>query len=417
MTAAATKRGDPRPTPDLRRVVGLAVLAYVLLASYAIARPSIESLFLDDYGRDSLPWAWLGVAVAATLTVGVYSRYAARVELTRVFAACVVLSAAVLLVVLVAGAAGLPGATFALYLWKDVYVVVLIELFWSVANSIFPPREAKWIYGLFCVMGSLGGISANLAVGPIAAEIGSGNVPWLLFPVFGLCYLAVRSLPAVGIRSDDGDVKLDFAAALGVIRSSRYLGQLVVIIALVQVVITLVDYQFNGFVEAAYTDVDQRTAVLGKVYAAIDTAAIALQLATGVVITLLGVTGTLLGVPALLALFLVGFLVSPVLWIVAAAKIASKALDYSIFRAAKEMLYLPITHREKTQGKAVVDILTYRVAKGATSLLLLGLIAFDATGAVVTGDAIVLLVVWIVLTVGVARRYRDFAGSPEPDDS
>ncbi len=33
-----------------------------------------------------------------------------------------------------------------------------------------------------------------------------------------------------------------------------------------------------------------------------------------------------------------------------------KALDYSLFRAGKEMLYLPLSYGEKTRGKALVDI-------------------------------------------------------------
>ena len=52
-------------------------------------------------------------------------------------------------------------------------------------------------------------------------------------------------------------------------------------------------------------------------------------------------------------------------------KVASKSLDYSIFRAAKELLYLPLSQAEKTQGKALIDMLTYRVAKGGASVLLL----------------------------------------------
>jgi AAA family ATP:ADP antiporter len=61
---------------------------------------------------------------------------------------------------------------------------------------------------------------------------------------------------------------------------------------------------------------------------------------------------------------------------IAAAKVASKAMDYSLFRAAKEIMYIPLSHAERTQGKAFVDVMSYRMAKGATSLMLLGLIGF-----------------------------------------
>ena len=46
-------------------------------------------------------------------------------------------------------------------------------------------------------------------------------------------------------------------------------------------------------------------------------------------------------------------------------------MDYSLFRATKELLYLPLTHRERVEGKAVVDVLGYRIAKVAASAIVL----------------------------------------------
>ena len=37
-------------------------------------------------------------------------------------------------------------------------------------------------------------------------------------------------------------------------------------------------------------------------------------------------------------------------------KISSKTLDYSLLRGTKEILYIPLSRAEKTQGKGIIDI-------------------------------------------------------------
>jgi hypothetical protein len=83
------------------------------------------------------------------------------------------------------------------------------------------------------------------------------------------------------------------------------------LIAVVQVVVTLVDYQFNATMEAALRDVDARTAAIGRVYATIDAGSMVLQLATGPILRALGVRATLLAIPVLLAAAVSAFALSP----------------------------------------------------------------------------------------------------------
>ena len=107
-------------------------------------------------------------------------------SLLRAFVAAALLSGALLAALLLARSLRVPGASFALYVWKDVYVVVLIELFWSIVNVGTPFAQARWTYGLFCVAGSLGGAAGNLGTGVAAVRIGSAAAPWLVLP----CLLA-----------------------------------------------------------------------------------------------------------------------------------------------------------------------------------------------------------------------------------
>ena len=65
--------------------------------------------------------------------------------------------------------------------------------------------------------------------------------------------------------------------------------------------------KINIAIETHYTDTDARTAVIGQIYAAIDTASLVLQLATGPILRLLGVPLVLLLIPSLLGAAVAGY--------------------------------------------------------------------------------------------------------------
>jgi ATP/ADP translocase len=119
-------------------------------------------------------------------------------------------------------------------------------------------------------------------------------------------------------------------------------------------------------------------------------------------------------IPFVVCVTVAGFAVVPSFLAIAVAKVGGKCFDYSLFRAAKEMLYIPLSYAEKTQGKAVVDILTYRVAKGAASLLLMGIIALAATG-LVTWLNLLLVAGWLAVTYGIVNRYKTLTSEPESE--
>lgn len=424
-----------QPTPHAAsswtHVAQLCAMAFVLMLTYAIARPAAESLFLSTYGSKRLPYVWLAVAVAVVLVVGIYNRYVSQMGLLALKERVLLLISASLALLLMAHHNNLPGSTFALYIWKDVYIVVIIEMFWSYANSIFPIKTAKWTYGLFCVMGSLGGILGGRNVGALAKAWGTREVMWLLIPLFLILLVQCRiASKTIGELHPDQKEQTDLSSGLRVLFKSQYLGYLLALIIVIQIAVTLIDYQYNRILEVTYTTTSSRTYIIGQIYAAIDMASLVLQLMTGVILRYIGVPLTLLGIPLLLGVAVGSFLAWPTFLALAIAKITSKSTGYSLFRSAKEILYIPLTYEEKTQGKAVIDILSYRFAKGLASLLLMLILFFQliapseqllpsalfaeslttivalANSSLVTVCTSLLLAVWIWLTLLIVRRYR-----------
>jgi len=392
--------------PRRQVIVGLSVLAYFSMLSYALARPATESLFLAAHGKEGLPSVWLLIAALMVPLLIVYVRLVSSVGLLRLYLHTALWSALAFVALAAAVAAELPYVHYLLYSCKDIYIVVLIEVFYAFANAYFPIQRARWYYGLFGAIGAIGSISGNLAVGPLAKGLGAENVLWLLPPILlivaGVARYVARHRP---LQPPKVDAPARLGDAARVLRGSSYLVLVTALIAVTQLVITFVDFSFNGIMSEVFPDTDQRAGVIGQVYAGVAVATFAGHAITGPVLRLVSVPGTLLAIPLLLTAGLGLFVMVPGLATVVLVKIASKGFDYTLFRSAKEILYIPLSYAEKTQGKFIVDVFTYRVAKGAASLLLLGLLAVSAVS-LVEPLTLALMIFWVGLTVVIARRFR-----------
>ena len=390
------------------RVIWLCVLGFFILLSYGVARPATDSLFLEAHGSAGLPHVWVLVSLLVIPAVLLYNHFVARTELLRMMVILAAISGSALAVLTFSLQVSVPWATYLLYIWKDIYIVLLFEAFYSYANSVFSIQTARWVYGLFGIMGGLGGICGNLLVKNASARFGTVASLWMSLPVLLVISVVGTAFGRAGgeVHPDPAEKQADgsIADSMRTIWNSPYLLLILVFIGLVQGVITLIDYEFNDIVGRVYPVTDVRTGVLAKVYMTISLSSISLHALTGPILRLTGVPMTLLAIPLLLGGGFSVYTVVPLFATVAAVKIASKCFDYSLLRNAKEMLYIPLSYQEKTQGKALADMLVYRISKGAMSLLLASLIAAGVFW--IKQMTMTFILAWLVVTVVVTRRFR-----------
>lgn len=384
------------------------LLAFGLLFSYEVSRSAAESLFLRAYGAPALPFAWLVGTAAVGAAVLLYARMLRRAALLTVFGGSALCSGGLLFGMLLARFAGVPGVPFALFVWKDVHIVVLLEILWTFAAAIFRLTTARWVYGGFLALGSLAGVAGGLAVGRLARALTTEGA--LVVPAATLLALGLLAFPLGRpyrqLRMATPEARPPLASLLARLQRSRYLPWLFALVFLVQVAINLVDYSYLAVLAEAYPELDARTAVMGRINAALNLGSLILQALCGPILRVLGVPGALVAVPGLVSLLLIGYALSPRFVLMAAAKVGSKSLDYSLFKAAKEMLYIPLTDDEKSSGKAAIDMFAYRVGKGGASCLLLGLTFVGAGIAEVLALTFSVVAGWTAVTLVVTRRYR-----------
>jgi ATP/ADP translocase len=157
--------------------------------------------------------------------------------------------------------------------------------------------------------------------------------------------------------------------------------------------------------ERAFPVTDIRTGMIGKVYAVVDGVTFMLYALTGPLLRLMGIPITLIVIPFFLGFGVIFYKVLPQFYTVSLLKVLSKSFDYTLFKASKEILYIPLSYIERTRGKSIADLLTYRSAKGIASLVLLVLMSFGFTNYVLT-LILFLLFLWCIVTLIISRRFR-----------
>ncbi|MFO1436440.1 MAG: Npt1/Npt2 family nucleotide transporter, partial [Gammaproteobacteria bacterium] len=186
-----------------------------------------------------------------------------------------------------------------------------------------------------------------------------------------------------------------------------------VLLLLSQVVESLVDFQFSKAIEAAYSDTDQRTAYQGNFYFLMNGVAISVNLfITPLVHQYLGVMSGLLVQPLLTTLASLAYMSTPILKLAATLKIADRGMSYSINRASKEILYIPLDARTAYQAKAWIDMFGYRLFKVIGSVLILALtqwFAFGLTAVQLGYFVMAACIAWLLVIFALTPEYRTVA--------
>ena len=402
------------PIPKRLFLAALAIsgAASFLLCGYEFIRAVSTSLFIQAYGAVNLPWVMFAVPPSTFLLLYVFGRLLSRVGANRALLLTSLLSAG-----LIGGSYGLllhgvALATAFIYIFREAYIVLIIEQYWSLVNSTLSTDQARRINGPFCGIASLGAIAGGLLVRELDAPLGSEAL--LLFAAGSLLPAAVCSSLAYALAGEPKPGATEAGGKQGHIGAaqfvrSRYLLLIGLLILTTQTVSTVLDLRFNGLVEIEIVNADERTAFYGSFYAALNTAALLLQfLAVPLILRFVPLRTAHLGIPALHLLTCAVLTIKPSLRSGSIAFLLFKALDYSIFRAGKEIFYIPLSFDARYRVKQIIDTFGYRTAKGgsAGALALVGLFA-KIPGVAFSVVAMAMAGFWSILVSTVTRRYHD----------
>lgn len=399
--------------PELnRRIVAaflMAVSAGFLLGGYECIRSAANTIFKAEFGADALVYAGIVGPISLIAILFLYgkvlTRYGSRRTLfwSHIFCSAFVVFGYALL------AADYRSVAFPLLIFRKLYVVILIEQLWSFINSTLDQSEAKLCNGPILGVASVGAILGGYFVGQFAQTIGTDAMIFVaglsLVPAaFGADFafrLAKEPKPLVAQTE---------VLALGEMKRSPILLGLLVLIVSTQVLSTALELNFQTYLQIEYPNPDDQTAYSGNFFGHVNAIAFAMQfLLAPIILRFVRLQIIHVLIPSLHLIICIYAMLSPSVYMIGMALLIFKVTDYSVFRAAKEVLYIPLDFAARYRAKQVIDVFGYRGGEGFASALVLGLrnLMPNAGGGVYSYLVMGSALVWLAVLKPVLSKPRD----------
>ncbi len=361
------------------------------LAGYEFIRSISNTLFKQTYGAENLVVVMALVPMAVWVMLSIYGRILSRLGPRKTLMVTTLLSIASILGLFFVIRSGFQPATGLLYLFREAYIVLLIEQYWSFINSSLGEESAKKLNGPICGFASFGSIAGGILLYQFTESFGTLNM---------LLFAATFTLPAafisdfayarIGKTTDYGLWTMDHGQTA---KKKDYLGLkefklhpmlvfLFLIVITTQVVSATLDIRFQGILQTEIPDPDKQTAFSGGFFAWLNGIAAFLQfIAAPIALRFLPLKLVYLLIPSIHIAASLFLTIDPTLTSAGAAYLLFKVFDYSLFRASKEILYIPFSFDVRYRAKEVIDTFGYRFGKGATSFIL---VLFQRAGFILT---------------------------------
>ncbi|MBN1939114.1 MAG: hypothetical protein JW843_05985 [Candidatus Aminicenantes bacterium] len=309
-----------------------------------------------------------------------------------------------------------PGRSIvpALYwFWLEIFVLASVTQFWVVVGSVCPPRRAKHLVSFFVSGGLLGGICGSVIVVFLSRLMPARNLILLglVFYLAGTVFVraAVRQAPSAPAAASGRPP--DFRDGFRTVAGKPYLRLLAALIVVALAASTMIDFQFNLAVKAAFENEEaRRTSFLAVFSVGVLVVSWLLNsLLANRAIQALGVRAALFVMPIFLAAGSAAFFLLPAAGFASWAifmKGADKSLTHTFSQATRELLYIPVPQDIKAKAKMTIDMFVSKTGEALASLLqvVFGIVlAFPAARMSLVTIAIV--VVWFLILARIGRRY------------
>lgn len=369
---------------EYRRAIFMQLNIFLIISTLLIVKPAVNGLFLAKLGAESLPKAFVLVAIFAGLVSFFYSRILSRIALNTIIVRTMIISVSTLILfgVLLRLDFMEGWVLYLFYIWVAIFAVLTASQFWILANVVFNPREAKRLFGFIGAGAIAGGIFGGYLTSIIAELISSENLPFVAAFLLVFCIPITQSiwkkdvLPTQSKFQRKQRIKGFDANPFALIRKSKHLTYLATIIGIGVIVAKLVDYQFSAIASLKIPDSDDLTAFFGFWFSTFNLISLAIQLfLTRRVVGVFGVGTSLFILPLGLMLGAMLVLVFPELWAVIVLKLIDGSLKQSVNKSAVELMVLPIPLEIKNQTKSFIDVFVDSVATGISGLILIFLVS------------------------------------------
>ena len=405
---------DVRDDESLTAVL-MFLYAFLALTAYNIIQPLTRSKVIESLGAVNVPYVILaqGILIGG-LMLGYTRLYSA---LPRRWALPII---QVMLAIVMVGFWALfrlkqDWVSVAFYVWGALVGLLLTSQFWTLANGIYDPRQAKRLFGFVGGGIALGGMTGAAVTALVIDYIGANGLLLASAAALALCAplvwavlareKAATAAAAQGAREEGG---VTIARAVALLRQSKQVQLVAVVIAFGSLGAALVDQQVNMAAETL-GHANNISKFLAELRFGVSAAAFVIQVwATPLIHRYLGIGFALLILPTNLGATAAAIILTRNIWAPAIASMGDRSLRYSVDKTTREVLFLPLPSELRQEVKPFVDVTVDRVARGLGGIVILLLIqpwGLHLTWYQLGWVSLGLTVVWYVMAVRAKNQY------------
>ncbi|HYI05775.1 MAG TPA: Npt1/Npt2 family nucleotide transporter, partial [Reyranella sp.] len=414
-----------RPIVQLREGESTTVLlmflySFLAMAGYNMIKPVTRGLFIEKLGAENLPYIQFGAGIVIGLIMQGYTRLvglAPRRWMIPLTLGGIALGTALFYSLFT----GLPAnriVAVGFYLFGLIIGILLISQFWTLANDVYDPRQAKRIFGFIGAGSSLGGFAGAAMTTAVVQRIGTNSVLLVSAATLAICTFTVayivRREPAAG-RSDASktgeEAAVSGAEALRLLRSSKHLQTIAMVIGFAAIGAAIIEQQLNmaAAESKGAANVDAVTAFLAQITAYLSMIGFLVQvLLTSRIHRFLGIGFALMILPVVDSVTGLLMLMNGALWTAGLARILDTSLRYTVDKTTREILFLPLPVDVKYQAKPFIDVTVDRVSKGMGALLLLVLVqdwGLNLGWRQLSYASVTMMAIWGAFALNARREY------------
>lgn len=402
-------------------ITALLMFSYSFLAmtAYNVIKPATRSKFIESLGAENLPYVQLTAGVLIGLIMAGYSWLLSRLPRRWCLPIMQGGIAALLFGFWYLFAGGQAWVSVAFYLTGLVLGILLISQFWTLANVVYDPRQAKRLFGFIGGGSSLGGVLGSLLVEKLARRVGTSNL--LLFSATFMVMSAIvvsiviqreqlgRNARLLATSKEKG---ASGRKALQLLVQSKHLRLIALVISFAAIGAAIIDQQLNMAAAASKgrQATDAITIFLAQVQFWTSTIGFVIQVTlTSRIHRYLGIGFALLLLPMSLGTTGLVMLLNAALWAPGLARVLDQSLRYTVDKTTREILYMPLPSDIKFEAKPFVDVTVDRFAKGLSAIMLLVLIKPWGLGLgwqKLSCASIAITGIWIIMALRAKHGYQ-----------
>src|SRR5688572_5954076 len=347
--------------------------AALLMAQFVAGKAARDGVYLAQFDVSKLPVIVLITAVVSILFALGWARVLRHVAPVRFLTWALLVSS----LSWVGAWAMLPHFPLVtpvfVYLQVSVVGPLLGSGLWLIATERFDPRTARTVFARMLSSGTLGGLVGGLAAAGVAAVAGTRAVMLSLAAIGLVAVFQVAWLGRSARAShDETDLPAELAPAatqsgLVALARSPFLRDLALVVWLGTMSAALLDYLFKAQAQANSESLVQ---FFAWYYAATSVLVYAVQRgAHRAALERFGLAGTVAAPAVAVVVGGIAAVAAPGLASISAARGAEAIMRGSLFRAAYEIFFTPVSAGDKRAAKSIIDVAVDRLAEAGAAVI------------------------------------------------